>query len=99
MDITGVDGTLNCIGGIVIMPNTERPEFTQASYLAIKKFVQDNDWSDLQPDPELLHEWQPGTAEQLAITADRNMIEIALDEGYTTDSISTRLTATCTTPK
>lgn len=94
MDITGVDGTFNCYGGIVVMPH-DRPEFVEADYLAIKNFVQEHDWSDLQPDPSLLHPGQRGTAEQLAITADRHMIEVARAAGYSVTSITTLGTAQC----
>jgi hypothetical protein len=95
MDITGVDGEFHCIGGIVVLPAPDKPDYRESDYLAIKKFVQDHDWTDLRPDPGLLHTGQTGTAEQLAITADRRMIEVAVDAGYTTDSISTLGTATC----
>ncbi len=95
MDITGVDGEFHCWGGIVVMPATTKDTYDEASYLAIKGFVQEHDWSDLQPNPELLHDHQRGTAEQLAITADRDMIEIAVAEGYSTDSITTRGVAEC----
>jgi len=95
MDITGVDGEFHCIGGIVVMPATDKPDYVEADYLAIKSFVQTHDWSDLQPDPSLLLERQTGTAEQLATTADRRMIEVAVAAGYTLESISTRGTATC----
>ena len=95
MDITGVDGTFHCVGGIVVMPLHNRPEYVEASYLAIKQFVQDHDWSDLQPDPSLLRPGQDGTAEQLAITADRHMIVVAQEAGYTLESITTRGTAQC----
>ena len=95
MDITGTDGTQHCIGGIVVMPFTSKPGYTEASYLAIKRFVQNHDWSDLQPNPSLLNEGQLGTAEQLAVTADRTMIVIAQEAGYSVDSITTRGTAQC----
>ena len=95
MDITGTDGTLHCIGGIVVMPATSKPGYVEADYLAIKQFVQDHDWTDLQPNPSLLHVGQQGTAEELAISADRQMIEVAQDAGYVVTSISTRGTAQC----
>lgn len=95
MDITGTDGTMHCVGGIVVMPANFKPEFVEADYLAIKHWVQDHDWSNLQPDPTLLHPGQRGTAEQLAITADRSMIVVAQEAGYTVESITTRGTATC----
>ena len=95
MDITGVDGTLHCYGGIVVMPFDTKPGYVEAHYLAIKQFVQDHDWTDLQPDPSLLHPGQRGTAEQLAITADRHMIVVAQEAGFTVDSITTRGTAEC----
>ena len=95
MDITGTDGLHHCIGGIVVMPHTTKPGYSEASYLAIKNFVQTHDWTDLEPDPSLLHAGQRGTAEQLAITADRSMIAIAQKAGYSVDSISTMGTATC----
>lgn len=95
MDITGVDGTFHCMGGIVVMPERGKSTFTEENYLAIKEFVQDHDWSDLAPDPTLMHDWQKGTAEQLAVSADRSMIEIAVEAGYSTDSISTQGTAQC----
>ena len=95
MDITGVDGDFHCIGGIVVLPAPDKSTYVEADYLAIKGFVQHHDWSGLQPEPSLLHDWQTGTAEQLAITADRQMIEVAVASGYTTDSITTQGTATC----
>ena len=95
MDITGVDGTQHCYGGIVVMPFDSRPDYSEADYLAIKQFVQEHDWSDLQPDPSLLHAGQRGTAEQLAITADRHMIVLAQEAGFTVDSITTRGFAEC----
>ena len=96
MDITGVDGEFHCIGGIVVMPATYKPDFVEADYLAIKQFVQDHDWSDLDPDPSLLHSTQHGTAEELGVTADRHMIVVAQEAGFTVDSITTRGTAECT---
>lgn len=95
MDITGTDGTMHCIGGIVVLPAPEKSTYVEADYLAIKRFVEHYDWTDLEPDPSLLHSWQKGTAEQLAITADRHMIEVAVDAGYTTDSIYTQGAAEC----
>jgi hypothetical protein len=95
MDITGVDGTLHCYGGIVVMPLTSDPDYVEAHYLAIKQFVQEHDWSELNPDPGLLRAGQKGTAEQLAITADRHMIEVAQDAGFAVDSITTRGFAQC----
>jgi hypothetical protein len=95
MDITGVDGTLHCYGGIVVMPFDTKPNYVEADYVAIKQFVQDHDWSDLEPDPSLLHPGQRGTAEQLAITADRNMIVVAQQAGFTVESITTRGFAQC----
>lgn len=95
MYITGVDGTQHCVGGIVILPTDYREDYVEADYLAIKRFVQNYDWSDLEPNPALLHPGQRGTAYQLAITADRNMIVIAEAAGYTVSSISTQGTATC----
>jgi hypothetical protein len=95
MDITGTDGTMHCIGGIVVLPATEKPTYVEADYLAIKRFVEQHDWAGLEPDPSLLHDGQEGTAEQLAITADRHMIEVAVQAGYTTDSIYTQGAAEC----
>jgi len=95
MDITGVDGEFHCFGGIVVLPFDSKPEYVEAHYLAIKQFVQEHDWSDLQPDPSLLNEGQSGTAEQLAITADRRMIAVAQEAGFTVDSITTRGFAEC----
>ncbi len=95
MEITGADGTFDCIGGIVVLPADDKSDFVYADYLAVKDFIQDHDWSDLQPDPSLLHERQRGTAEQLAITADRSMTRLAEAEGYPLSSIHTRGFAEC----
>lgn len=95
MQIEGSDGVHTCYGGILVFKNEGNPGYLEANYLAIKQFVQQHDWSDLQPDPSLLHANQRGTAEELAITADRHMIVVAQEAGFTLESISTRGTATC----
>ena len=95
MQIEGSDGVHSCYGGILVFKNEGNPDYTEANYLAIKNFVQQHDWSDLQPDPSLLRPNQSGTAEQLAVTADRHMIVVAQEAGFTLESISTRGTATC----
>lgn len=96
MDITGLDGAFHCIGGIVVLPATERPEYNEADYLAAKKFIQDGDWSELEPDRSLLNPGQRGTAEELAITVDKTMSNTALTEsGLPLTSIMTRGTAEC----
>lgn len=96
MDITGADGTFRCMGGIVVMPDTTRAEYNEADYLAAKEFIQNHDWSDLKPDPSLLHERERGNAEQLAMTVDRSMSQRALvGSGLPLTSISVRGTAEC----
>jgi hypothetical protein len=95
MDITGTDGTQHCIGGIVVEAQKNNPGYSEAEYLAIKAWVQNHDWSDLQPDRSLLHDGQRGTAEQLAITADRHMMVEAQAAGFDLASVSTGGTATC----
>jgi len=93
IEVGGVEYT--CWGGIAVMPYdyADKP-FSQEEYLAAKEFIQVHDWSDLEPDPSLLG-GRPATAENLAVTAARSMIEIMVDSGLTTDSISTRGTAEC----
>lgn len=89
------DVTYTCWGGIAVMPfdYPDKP-FSHESYLAAKQFIQDHDWSDLKPDPSLLM-GKPPTADALATTAARSMIEIMVDSGLSTDSITTRGTAQC----
>jgi hypothetical protein len=95
MQIEGSDGVHTCYGGILVFKNEGNPDYIEANYLAIKEFVQQHDWSDLQPDRSLLRPNQSGTAEELAVTADRHMIVVAEEAGFTLESISTRGTATC----
>jgi hypothetical protein len=96
MDITGDDGTFYCMGGIVVLPDTSRAEYNEADYLAAKAFIQNQDWSDLKPDPSLLHERERGTAEQLAMTVDRSMSQTALlESGLPLTSIHVQGTAQC----
>jgi hypothetical protein len=94
MDITGTDGPHHCFGGIVVM-HSHGPHSVEAEYLAIKQFVQDHDWTDLEPDRSLLRADQEGTADQLAITADRHMMVVAQLEGFDLSNVSTRGTAQC----
>ena len=88
--------TYTCWGGIAVMPFYNRPgsTYSEEDYLAAKEFVQEHDWSDLKPDPSLLGS-RPATAENLAVTAARSMIETMVDSGLTTDSITTRGYAEC----
>ena len=95
MDITGADGIFHCRGGIVVMPADSKADFIEEDYLAVKKFVQNHDWSDLRPNPALLHERDRGTAEQLAITADRNMTTTAEKAGLSLSSVEVRGYAEC----
>lgn len=95
IEIVVDDVTYTCWGGIAVMPfDYPNQPFSQASYRAAKDFIRDHDWSDLKPDPSLL-DGRPATAENLAVTAARSMIETMVDSGLSTDSITTRGTAEC----
>lgn len=96
MAITGADGTFHCYGGIVVMPAESKAGYVEADYLAVKQFVQNHDWTDLTPDPALLHPRDRGTAEQLAITADRTMTATAERAGLSLSSVEVRGYAECT---
>ena len=86
--------TYTCWGGIAVMPMPSKADYEYENYLAAKRYIQDHDWSDLQPDPSLLM-GRPGTAEELAVTAARSMIETMRHDGLGVESISTRGTAEC----
>jgi hypothetical protein len=94
IEVRGV--TYTCWGGVAVMPFYNRPgsTYSEEDYLAAKHYIQDHDWSDLKPDPSLLGN-RPATAEQLAITAARSMIEIMQQDGLGVESITTRGTANC----
>ena len=94
MDITVRGEVWACTGGIAVLPYTDRPDYVEADYLAVKRFIQEHDWSDLRPDESLLGS-RFKTAETLALTADRHMSLVAQQAGLNLNSTQTRGFASC----